>query len=226
MTDISDTNSDTITPDTNNDDNDNDEVVEIDQIELSTKEKLYFRYISKFFKKLSIEKIDEMINIIESKSRISLRLLDWFVTRYSNKYKTSYEITTDNNEKEMFYVHIGYKSQLKSYKKRYFDPFRRKKKFMYYFNAEKTRNLATTIGQLNFFRWVFSHNIIEYVKNKYDDISTAMILANKEDKKRKKEKNQKQSPLSKKSINNTNTNSNTNNTNNKNEPIKIILSFD
>lgn len=34
-----------------------------------------------------------MIDIIECKSKISLRLLDWFVTRYANKYKIRFEKT-------------------------------------------------------------------------------------------------------------------------------------
>ena len=69
-----------------------------------------------------------MIDIINGKSEISLRILDWFVTRYSNKYKITIDM---GDEEDIFNVHISYKAQLKSYKKKYFDPFRRKKKFFF-----------------------------------------------------------------------------------------------
>ena len=104
-----------------------------------------------------------MIDIVEGQSDISLRLLDWFVTRHASKQKIRFDKydVSNNSDKfdkrvdRCFNVHISYKAQLKSYKKKYFDPFRRRKKFKYYFDKEKTVHLCTTIGQLNFFRWAF-----------------------------------------------------------------------
>ena len=70
------------------------------------------------------------------------------------RYQPAYNNTTsiDNG----FNVHISYKAQLQSYKKKYFDPFRRRKKFYYKYNKEENKYFYTTIGQLNFFRWIFS----------------------------------------------------------------------
>ena len=45
--------------------------------------------------------------------------------------------------------------------------------------------LCTTIGQLNFFKWAFNNNVIEYVNSKYKSISKAMGTSNKMDKTRK-----------------------------------------
>ena len=93
-----------------------------------------------------------------------------------------------------FNVHISYKAQLKSYKKRYFDPFRRRKKFKYYFDKEEKISLCTTIGQMNFFKWAFSNDVISYVNDNYMNISKAMVNTNKLDKTRKlKEKKDKKS---------------------------------
>src|SRR5437763_322102 len=101
----------------------------IDKIDLSKKEILYFKIIDKYYKKLINKKIDIMIEIIEGKSKISLRLLDWFVTRYAHKNKINYDIEKEENKDNFdgkldkkFNVHISYKAQLKSFKKRYFDP--------------------------------------------------------------------------------------------------------
>lgn len=157
--------------------------LEVKRVEFTSKEKLYYLTVDKYFRSTSKKNVDKMVNIIAGKSKISLRLLDWFVTRYAKKYKINYYIEEEN---ERFNVHIGYKAQLKSFKKKYFDPFRRKKKFNY--NNVKDisgKPLYTTIGQLNFFKWVFGYKIINYVEEKYEIINNAMIKSNKDDKKRK-----------------------------------------
>ena len=177
------------------DTNEADTTPTINEIELTKKETYYYKIIDKYYKSLDSKRVSTMIDIIEGESTISLRLLDWFVTRYANKYKIRYfkvddpknpdEIKFDKSIDKGFNVHISYKAQLKSYKKKYFDPFRRRKKFKYFFNKEKNIYLCTTIGQLNFFRWAFNNYVIEYVDNKYKTISKAMGTSNKMDKTRK-----------------------------------------
>ncbi len=217
-------------------------VLEINEIELTKKETFYYQIIDKYYKTLSIKKIETMIDIIEGKSKISLRLLDWFITRYANKYKIRFErinnkmIDNDPDDKfdskidNGFNVHISYKAQLKSYKKKYFDPFRRRKKFRYYFDKDKTISLCTTIGQLNFFRWAFTNYVIEYVAENYNAISKAMVTTNKADKTRKiKEINQKDNNATNQSNKLTvkkNGVSISAKKKIKNDDVKIILSFD
>jgi hypothetical protein len=141
----------------------------------SKKELCYYKMIDKFFNKCQSDKIIKMINIIDGNSNISLRILDWFVTKYS---KRGIDINKDD---ELFDVHINYKAQLKSYKKRYFDPFRRKKRFNYIYNTNNTYSiLQTTIGQLNFFRWAINYDIIIYVDTHLTQIMKAMNVSNKE----------------------------------------------
>ncbi|CAH6421797.1 Hypothetical protein KVN_LOCUS484 [uncultured virus] len=160
----------------------NSKIFEVELTNLTSKEKLYYKALDKFFKNLQPNDIQKMFEIIEGSSRISLRLLDWFVTRYANIFKVTFDL--ENNER--FNVHISYKAQLKSYKKRYFDPFKRRKKFIYVYTSENIiKKLCTTIGQLNFFRWAFSNNVIHYVEENYNKILECMIKSNKEDKKRK-----------------------------------------
>jgi hypothetical protein len=84
-------------------------------------------------------------------------------------------------------VHISYKAQLKSYKKKYFDPFKRREKFHYHFKVNN-KTIHTTIGQLNFFRWAIENKIIEYINDNFDNLSKDMNVSNKDDKRRKKEK--------------------------------------
>ncbi|AYV76154.1 MAG: hypothetical protein Terrestrivirus4_202 [Terrestrivirus sp.] len=151
----------------------------------SKKEMCYYVMIDKYFKKCSEDMITKMINIINGEDNISLRILDWFVTRYAKK---GIDFTSKNGD--LFDVHINYKAQLKSYKKKYFDPFRRKYKFNYQFTIDgEKKTLLTTIGQLNFFGWAISNNIINFVDQYLQQITKAMNLSNKEDKKKKAEKN-------------------------------------
>jgi hypothetical protein len=166
----------------------------------SSKELCYYKTIHKFFKNCNDKEIIRMINIINGESEISLRVLDWFVTRYS-KRKIDFG---DNQENTLdsFDVHISYKSELKSYKKRYFDPFRRRKKFYYLlylketnFKSTNSHNesndskdtllLYTTLGQLNFFMWAISNKIIDYVQVNLEQVSKAMNTNNKDEKKKK-----------------------------------------
>lgn len=164
------------------DDADTSNVPLITEMTLSKKETYHYKIIDKYYKTLDIKKVLTFIDIVEKKGKVSLRLIDWFVTKYSYKYK----IRLDNREKDQdvgsgFNVYISYKAQLQSYKKRYFDPFRRKKrlKFKYFFDKEKKVSLCTTIGQLNFFKWAFTNNVVDYVLEHAEIIAKAMTKANK-----------------------------------------------
>ena len=105
--------------------------------------------------------------------KISLRIIDWFVTNYSKKYDSMYT-RYDRNGKQLnpFNVFHSYKSQLKSYSKKFFDPFCRRNRIKYKYND--TDILSTTIGQLNFFKWAINNNVIDYIKDNYKEIENDM----------------------------------------------------
>jgi hypothetical protein len=155
------------------------------------KELCYYRKVNNFFKTCTSEQIEMMIDIIKSgsknkdipKSKISLRLLDWFVTKYPKKINLTIE--SESNDIEIFDVRMSYKAHLKSSKKRCFDPFRRRQKFLYRFpNTDYT--VETTLCQLNFFKWLFSCDVLSYVEKNLKQINKEMINANKEEKEKKK----------------------------------------
>lgn len=191
---IDSTDSDTISSEETDINNGN--ILDVSYVELTKKETFYYKIIDKYYKSINLDKINYMINIINCKSKISLRLLDWFVTKYSNRNKTRIEKVYDTDDSDIdiddkidkyFNVHISYKAQLKSYKKRHFDPFRRKKKFKYYFDKNKTVSLCTTIGQLNFFKWAFTNGVIDFIDKNYTEIHKAMVIAKKAEKAKKTE---------------------------------------
>ena len=61
---------------------------------------------------------------------------------------------------------------MKSYSKFYFDPFRRHNRITYV--IDENRTIETTIGQLNFFRWVFKNKILDYVQRYSKKIAKEM----------------------------------------------------
>ena len=136
------------------------------------------------------DNLTALLNIIKYKKSISLRIIDWFATNYSKKYNTSFMIYRDDNGHKtlqesttvlsQFNVYNSYKSQLKAYSKKRFDPFCRRERLDVKISDQL---LNTTIGQLNFFRWIINHNIVEYIEDNIIDIENDMNMSLKDIKK-------------------------------------------
>lgn len=91
------------------------------------------------------------------KYKLSLRLLDWFVTNYA---KSQHVVINDVP------IYQLYTDTRSIYTCRYFDPFRRRLKLKYMISDQ---TFYSTIGQVNFVFWAYEHGIIEYVKrHKYE----------------------------------------------------------
>ena len=163
----------------------------------SPKEKCYYKMINDYFRdkeNCSDDDINKMVLMIKTEKKkidktdkidkndkytkqisVSLRLLDWLVTKYSRNTKII--IKDLNGEKQD--LRTCYKSMLNTYKKRYFDPFKRKNKGFKVF---------TTLGQLNFFKWAISNGIIKYVEDNKVFLCKEMKKFNLDEKKKKEEK--------------------------------------
>jgi hypothetical protein len=119
------------------------------------------------------EYFDKMISIINGTSKISLRIVDWFVTNYSKK---NYCVIDNPSTNERFKVYNDYKLKLKAYSKKKFDPFCRWDRINVPY--KDTMCVQTTLGQLNFFKWTIENNILEYIENNYSIIENDMNLRN------------------------------------------------
>lgn len=136
------------------------------------------------------DNLTRLLNIIKYKKSVSLRVIDWFATNYSKKYNTIFMIYADEYGKRtlnestdivsQFNVYNSYKSQLKAYSKKRFDPFCRRERIDIEINNV---HLNTTIGQLNFFRWVLNNHIIDYIQGNIEQIENDMNDSLKEIKK-------------------------------------------
>jgi hypothetical protein len=161
------------------------------EFDIDTKLSLLMKSLTDFYTN-SIY-IDQIKSIIDQNSVISLRILDWFITNYSKKYKTII-----NGQIGSIDVYQNYKLQLKSFSKKQFDPFCRKNKILFYYNDDDY--IETSCGQLCFFRWCFENNILNYVKTNLSTIEQDMKISLKSKKTKKEEDKpdsaQKRQPLS------------------------------
>lgn len=146
--------------------------------------------IRKFF--YEKENQEKFLPIVNGSSKISLRLIDWFVTNYSKKNNVMVD-TNINNKPQKKIVHLDYKAQLKAYSKRWFDPFCRRERIN--FKYSDTEELITTVGQLNFFRWFIENDYLDFVEQNREIIEKDMNVSIKQNQKTtKREKTVKKEP--------------------------------
>ena len=112
--------------------------------------------------------MEKILPIINGESTVSLRLVDWFATNYSKKYYTVYLLKDSYGVEKRFKVYIDYKLKLKAYSKKRFDPFCRWDRITIPYKDDWV--IQTTIGQLNFFKWVLEHKILDYIEKNFNDI--------------------------------------------------------
>jgi len=148
-----------------------------------------------------------LLPIINGETKLSLRIIDWFVTNYTKKnniilYNKKKKLITKKSPKnkfvqktkkskyeyvdDQFNIYLNYKSQLKAYSKKNFDPFCRRERINFFYNTDKS--ITTTVGQLNFFKWAIDNNILEYINDHLENIDSDMNINIKRHDEKKKSK--------------------------------------
>lgn len=130
------------------------------------------------------DKILILKDIVENNSNLSLRLIDWYVTNYCKQHNIVYILKKKDNN-EYFNVYMNYRSQLKAFKKILFDPFRRRERIVFHY--AKNKDISTTIGQLNFFRWAIENDIIKHLQKDIVNVEKDMFNRQKQSRSSKKE---------------------------------------
>jgi hypothetical protein len=150
---------------------------------LHTQNDLLMNTLLEFYN--SPHNIHIMMNIINGETRISLRIVDWFVTNYAKKNFTVYENPVVKNgvsSTTRFKVYNEYKLKLKAYSKKRFDPFCRWDRVTIPYNTNQC--METTIGQLNFFKWAIENRIVDFIETNFSDIEHDMNSCNSTAKRR------------------------------------------
>lgn len=142
----------------------------ISTAEIISQENLLLQMLIIFYKKEN--NLNEMLKVITNNSKISLRIIDWFVTNYAKENGTYYELKNDLVSSKRVHVYNDYKLKLKSYGKKSFDPFCRTERI--YLPYKDNEFIITTIGQLNFFKWIIELNMLQYILDNYTEIEKDM----------------------------------------------------
>lgn len=128
---------------------------------IECKPELVISSLQKFYS--SHPEIDKVLTYLNGEAPLSLRIIDWFVTKYSRKNFVRYPL-----HGQEFLVYLSYKGQLKAYSKQYFDPNCRRERIS--FKIPGYDSFTTTIGKLNFFRWALESNILHYIEEHEEEI--------------------------------------------------------
>ncbi|SVD29592.1 uncharacterized protein METZ01_LOCUS382446, partial [marine metagenome] len=100
--------------------------------------------------------IDKFMKIIVQ-NKLKIIIIEYFITNYSKKH----QIIIKRSNNDFFYINDEYKNQLKSFNKKFFDPYKRNNKFELEHNKQI---IITTVGQMNFFKWAIENQIINYIE--------------------------------------------------------------
>jgi hypothetical protein len=179
----------------------------------STQNDLLLNNLLDFYKQDN--NMDKMLNIINGKSVISLRIIDWFATNYAKKNYTVYQL---QGSEKRFKVYNDYKLKLKAYSKRRFDPFCRWERINIPYKEESY--IQTTIGQLNFFKWALENNVIDYIEQNFKSIELDMNSRNSTSKNKKTDINVKKTRKKREELSVSASKSI------KKEKVEIVLKFD
>jgi hypothetical protein len=123
-----------------------------------TQTDLVFSGLLRFYEPLETRlKLLEMIN--SGTAAIPLRDIDYFVTNYSKNH----HIVANTSLKSNIRVYWEYKLNLKAAgSKRRFDPCCRWER-VYIPHTPEGTFIRSTVGQLNFFRWIIETGLMEYI---------------------------------------------------------------
>lgn len=133
----------------------------INMEEIQTKDQWVLHRLDNFYS--NDNNFNRVKDILDGKTNASLRLIDWLVTNYAKKHNISY--LTKSGKHVIMY--LAYKSHLKAYSKKMFDPFCRWKRIQF-------KGMDTTVGQLNFFEWAIQDEVLDYLFQNIEDIQKDM----------------------------------------------------
>jgi len=137
--------------------------------------------ISHHYTEATLERV--LVPVARQLHATSLRLLDYTMTNWAKKTRIMAVVTTSSGERQPLNLFSHYKDWLRFYRRRGFDPFRRRERI--YFVAADGETLDTTVAQLNFFYWAETRGILQYVREQKSLIEADMMRTLTESKRRR-----------------------------------------
>lgn len=126
-----------------------------DIVSLSSRERTLLQYLRREYTTEIARTV--LVPLMTQSSPISLRALDWAVVNWSKQHNI---VCTSIVPGRMVNIHHSYRSALKYWKRRLFDPFRRRSRITVTIDDE---TFETTLGQANFALWTYKTGVLNYV---------------------------------------------------------------
>lgn len=128
-----------------------------------------------------------LVPVATQEFSISLRLLDYTMTNWAKKTRIMVVMKTATGPLPLNLFSL-YKDWLRFYRRRGFDPFRRRERiFFSHTVGGGEQELDTTVAQLNFLRWADKYGILDYVSQHKVQIEEDMMRTLGESKRRRQE---------------------------------------
>ena len=119
--------------------------------------------------------------LLTQHSPVSLRTIDWCVTNWAKQHNVVCAAHGTGNPTN---IHHSYRSMLNFWKRRLFDPFRRRTRCTVLIDG--TRH-ETTLGQANFALFIYRSGILSYVLGHVDEIERDMNAVSQSQKRKRRE---------------------------------------
>jgi hypothetical protein len=106
--------------------------------------------------------------------------LDWLCTNFAKERNA----TSVDKHGRIFNIHNSYKTAIAQFKRRDFDPFRRRLRITL---KNPNGDIETTIGQVNMLHWCEEHGVLEFAAAHASEIEASVNKATQASRKRKEE---------------------------------------
>lgn len=152
---------------------------DVDVASLTLQEKSLLRRLKQLYTPKLIREV--LLPLVEQTSPVSLRTLDWCVTNWSKQHNI---VCSAQRSGHFTNVHHAYRTMLSFWKRRLFDPFRRRRRVRLNFEGA---SYETTLGQANFAIWSHESGVLAYAKGHLEEIEKDMNSISQVQKRKRKE---------------------------------------
>lgn len=152
---------------------------EVDRTTLSPRESSLLKLLDKQYTDDIGREV--LLPLMTQDSPVSLRALDWCVTNWSKQHNVVCSSLTPG---QLINIHHSYRNMLYFWKRRLFDPFRRRARIQVVIDDE---TYETTLGQANFALWTYQTGVLAYVLGHVHEIEQDMNSVSQVQKRERKE---------------------------------------
>lgn len=142
--------------------------------DLTPKERMLVRRLERRYTQQILRTV--LKPLIEQTSPVSLRVLDWVVVNFSKKHNI---FCSTQRSGQMVNIHHLYRSTLAYWKRRLFDPFRRRTRIQVDIDGCLCE---TTLGQANFVLFTYESGILAFVIRHIDAVEDDMNVVSQQQK--------------------------------------------